>query len=87
MSKPREKAGIVQVTPEATGSMDPVLLFTILSLVAFGIVMVYSSSAVFAQVKTGDSLYFLKRQIIIRIDAINTTITFMNIQLNNTCSK
>jgi cell division protein FtsW len=64
VKKPREKAGIVQVTPEETGSMDPVLLFTILSLVAFGIVMVYSSSAVFAQVKTGDSLYFLKRQII-----------------------
>jgi cell division protein FtsW len=42
---------------------DPVLLFTALGLTAFGLVMVYSSSAVFAQVQTGDSLFFFKRQL------------------------
>ncbi len=42
---------------------DPVLLCAVLGLVSFGLVMVYSASAVLAQDKLGDSLYFLKRQL------------------------
>ena len=42
--------------------MDAVLLFAVLALVAFGLVMVYSASAVFAQAETGDPLFYFKRQ-------------------------
>ena len=41
---------------------DWILFFTILIMVAFGLVMVYSASAITAQDKLGDSFYFLKRQ-------------------------
>ncbi|WNG34687.1 putative lipid II flippase FtsW [Archangium violaceum] len=42
---------------------DPLLLCAVLSLVSLGLVMVYSASAVMAQDKLGDSLYFLYRQL------------------------
>jgi cell division protein FtsW len=42
---------------------DPILLCAVLALVALGLVMVYSASAILAQDKLGDSLYFLKRQL------------------------
>jgi cell division protein FtsW len=42
---------------------DPLLLCAVLGLVTLGLVMVYSASAVLAQDKLGDSLYFLKRQL------------------------
>ncbi|MCP3145038.1 putative lipid II flippase FtsW [Pyxidicoccus xibeiensis] len=42
---------------------DPLLLGAVLALVTLGLVMVYSASAVLAQDKQGDSLYFLKRQL------------------------
>jgi cell division protein FtsW len=42
---------------------DPILLCAVLGLVTFGLVMVYSASAVLAQDKLGDSLYFFKRQL------------------------
>ena len=42
---------------------DPLLLCAVLGLVTIGLVMVYSASAVLAQDKQGDSLYFLKRQL------------------------
>ncbi|MBU8899227.1 putative lipid II flippase FtsW [Corallococcus sp. H22C18031201] len=42
---------------------DPLLLCAVLGLVSLGLVMVYSASAVLAQDKLGDSLYFLKRQL------------------------
>ena len=42
---------------------DPLLLGAVLALVALGLVMVYSASAVTAQEKLGDSFYFLKRQL------------------------
>lgn len=43
---------------------DYVLFFTVLGLLGIGIVMVYSSSAVSAQVNFDDSYYFLKRQLL-----------------------
>jgi cell division protein FtsW len=42
---------------------DALLLCAVLSLVSLGLVMVYSASAVLAQDKLGDSLYFLNRQL------------------------
>lgn len=43
--------------------MDPVLIFAVVALVSFGVLMVYSASAVYAEAQTGDSMYFFKRQI------------------------
>jgi cell division protein FtsW len=45
-------------------SFDPLLLGAVLALVALGLVMVYSSSAVTAQDKLGDSFHYLKRQLV-----------------------
>lgn len=45
-------------------SPDFILFFAIIALLSFGVVMVYSSSAVSAYVNFNDSYYFLKRQII-----------------------
>jgi cell division protein FtsW len=41
---------------------DPVLLGAVLLLLTFGVVMVYSASAVYAGARLGDGLYFFKRQ-------------------------
>ncbi|MBZ4331176.1 putative lipid II flippase FtsW [Corallococcus interemptor] len=49
--------------PAAPVRFDPILLCAVLALVALGLVMTYSASAVLAQDKLGDSLYFLKRQV------------------------
>lgn len=46
-----------------TGPVDPVLAALIVTLVAFGIVMVYSASAIEATVSYKDPQYFLKRQV------------------------
>lgn len=45
-------------------SPDFILFFTVIGMLAIGIVMVFSSSAVSAHVNFQDSYYFLKRQII-----------------------
>lgn len=51
-------------TPSAPAvRFDPILLVAVLALVSLGLVMVYSASAILAQDKLGDSLYFLKRQL------------------------
>ena len=45
-------------------SLDFILFFAVIVLLSFGVVMVYSSSAVSAYVNFNDSYYFFKRQII-----------------------
>jgi len=45
-------------------SPDFIIFFTVIALLSFGVVMVYSSSAVSAYVNFNDSYYFLKRQLI-----------------------
>lgn len=45
-------------------SPDFIIFFAVMALLVFGVVMVYSSSAVSAYVNFNDSYYFLKRQII-----------------------
>lgn len=45
-------------------SPDFVIFFAIIALLAMGVIMVYSSSAVSAYVNFNDSFYFLKRQLI-----------------------
>ncbi|MDO5155697.1 MAG: putative lipid II flippase FtsW [Eubacteriales bacterium] len=44
------------------GYFDFTLLFIVLFLVAFGLVMVYSTSSYTAELKMGDAAYYLKRQ-------------------------
>lgn len=45
-------------------SPDYIIFFSVLALLSIGIVMVYSSSAVSAQVNFQDQYYFLKRQLV-----------------------
>ena len=45
-------------------ALDPLLLGAVLALVALGLVMVYSASAVTAAEKQGNGLYFLERQVL-----------------------
>jgi cell division protein FtsW len=42
---------------------DPVLLAAVLLLVTLGVVMVYSASAVYANARLGDGMWFFKRQL------------------------
>jgi cell division protein FtsW len=51
------------IRPSEVG-VDRVLVGVVLMLLAFGVVMVFSSGAVFAAKKYGDSMYFLKRELI-----------------------
>jgi cell division protein FtsW len=54
------------IRPSEVG-VDRVLVGAVLALTAFGMVMVYSSGAVFAAKKYGDATYFLKRELIYAI--------------------
>ncbi len=46
------------------GGVDPIAAAVVVALVAFGVVMVYSASAIEATVQHKDAQYFLKRQVI-----------------------
>jgi cell division protein FtsW len=59
---PADKPAKAPKYPEITGPADAVLGATVLTLVAFGIVMIYSASAVFAHQRYGSGQYFLIRQ-------------------------
>lgn len=48
--------------PKIIGPADPILTAAIVALVAFGVVMVFSASAVFADQRYDDAFFFLKRQ-------------------------
>jgi len=52
--------------------VDAVLAATVIALVGFGVVMVYSASAVQATVQYGDPQYFLKRQTVYALAALAT---------------
>jgi cell division protein FtsW len=66
IGKGRPTGTHVMLRPSEIG-VDRVLCAAVLLLLAFGIVMVFSSGAVFAAKKYGDSTYFLKREIIYAI--------------------
>jgi cell division protein FtsW len=50
--------------PKVVGPADALIMGTVIALIAFGVVMVYSSSAVFAYQKFNNGQYFLIRQAI-----------------------
>jgi cell division protein FtsW len=52
------------VPARATGAVDPVLAAVVIALIGFGVVMVYSASAVQGTVRHHDPEFFLKRQAI-----------------------
>jgi len=52
----------VERAPKGSLRYDPVLLGAVIALAVFGVVMVYSASAVFAGERLRDSLFFFKRQ-------------------------
>ncbi len=57
---------------------DVMILFTTLSLLAIGVIMVYSASAVLAFHDYGDSYYYVKRQIIFAVLGIIAMYVTMN---------
>lgn len=48
----------------STSEFDVILLVTVVAMVLFGLVMVYSSSFIFAQEKTGDGFSFIRKQLV-----------------------
>lgn len=56
--------GIMQPESRRAFFIDNFLIFITLTLVTFGIVMVYSATGVMSQEKYGDAFYFVKRQAI-----------------------
>ncbi len=51
-----------EARPRSRRAPDLILLFTVVILVAFGVLMVLSSSSYSARVRFGDSFYYFKRQ-------------------------
>lgn len=49
--------------PLPAQGIDIVLLITVIAMVIFGLLMVYSSSFIYAQEKTGDGFAFIKKQL------------------------
>src|SRR6266568_3913397 len=59
------KEPISEPVPEVKAyAVDPILLGVVLALTAFGVVMVYSASAVYATQKFGSATYFFKRDLL-----------------------
>ena len=60
-------------------SYDFVLLFLTLALIGIGLVMLYSSSSIIAQERFGDSMYFVKRQIVFALVGLAVLIVSKNL--------
>src|SRR5881396_1171039 len=58
---------------------DPVLLGAVLLLLMFGVVMVYSASAVYAGARLGDGLFFFKRQALAAGAGVGVVLLLMRI--------
>jgi cell division protein FtsW len=65
--------------PPALGPADPVLFATVVALVAFGVVMVYSASAVFASQRLHDGQYFLVRQAIFAVVGLGLVVALARV--------
>ncbi len=63
----------------ATKYMDYTLLLLVICLLAFGLVMLYSTSAYNATLKTGDSAYYLKKQMMAAV--IGFVLMFVSIKI------
>jgi cell division protein FtsW len=66
----RSISGIHAAVAESVGGIDPILAAVAIALVGFGVIMVFSASAVEATVSFGDAQYYLKRQAVYGIAAV-----------------
>ncbi len=64
------RSSIAAPAPARVGPADAVLIATVIALVAFGVVMVYSASAVFASQQYHDGQHFLVRQAVYALVSI-----------------
>ncbi len=62
--------------------MDPVLLASILLLMGFGLVMVYSTSSIYSLKKFNDAFYFLKRQALFMVIGLSIFYIVARININ-----
>ena len=70
--KTKKSASPIHIDPNAptcpwplpAQGIDIVLLLTVIAMVMFGLLMVYSSSFIFAQERTGDGFAFIKKQLL-----------------------
>ncbi|TCK97867.1 cell division protein FtsW [Natranaerovirga hydrolytica] len=60
------------------GQVDFTLFIVVLFLIAFGIIMIYSSSAYYSRIRFGDEMYFFKRQLQWSIIGIGVMLFFAN---------
>jgi len=72
-------AGSPTSAPARVGPADAVLIATVVAIVAFGVVMVYSASAVFASQQYHDGQHFLVRQAIYAIFSIGLMVVLARI--------
>lgn len=56
--------------PLPAQGIDVMLLLTVLGMVLFGLLMVYSSSFIFAQERTGDGFAFIQKQLVFAIGGL-----------------
>ena len=62
---------------------DIIILMSVSILILFGLVMIYSSSAVYAYDNFGDFAYFFKKQLVWMLIGFFTMILFINIDYND----
>ena len=67
--------------PMEPGQPDVTLAATLVGLIAFGVVMVYSASAVYANNMFGDGFHFLIRQTVFTAAAFVVLIVFTRIDI------
>ena len=79
MKKPRKQ---LRRSPSIR-QCDFTILFTVVLLVCFGIVMIFSSSYNYSLNRYGDQFYFLKRQIIWSIIGFGAMMVMMNYDYHN----
>lgn len=68
------------VVPTKKAAPDFIFLLTVLALLAVGLIMVYSASAVWADYKFNDSFYFAKRQLLFAGVGIAAMFIVMNVE-------
>ena len=59
------------------------LLFTVVGMVLFGLLMVYSSSFIYAQERTGDGFAFIKKQLVFGAWALATLAVVCRVDYRN----
>lgn len=62
---PQQQAAPTCPWPLPAQGIDIMLLVTVIGMVLFGLIMVYSSSFIYAQERTGDGFSFIKKQLLL----------------------